>query len=82
MIEEAYISFKTAKLLEEKGFKGEYHKYINCANCIVDIPHAVMKDAYIPCPTQAVVMRWLREIYDVQICIACPYCKKRMDLLS
>lgn len=45
MIEEAYVSFETAKLLKEKGFNYDYPK----GDCTL-----------IPI-TQQMAMRWLRE---------------------
>lgn len=81
-IEEAYVSFETAKLLKEKGFDAlcttfyyvdtptgkVIHQFQNDENEV----HYVDINEY-PCailaPTQSLVMRWLREIYKLHITI-------------
>lgn len=79
MITEDYISFEVAKLLKEKGFDGDIilwydedgkmfykHKY--------DINRAwrvrANQEVY-ECPTMQMVMKWLREVYklNIQPCI-------------
>ena len=68
-ITEDYVSFETAKLLKEKGFNQ------NCATYYLDgqvwrhyhgevIPKA--KQIY-AAPTQAVAMKWLREVHKIGI---------------
>ena len=72
MIEEAYVSFETAKLLEEKGFDESticvYHKdgifdriTLNNWNNKFVTP--------ICAPTQQMAMRWLREKHNIYISI-------------
>ena len=68
-IEEDYVSFEIAKLLKEKGFDQ------NCATYYLDgqvwrhyhgevIPKG--KQIY-AAPTQAMAMKWLREVYNIFI---------------
>lgn len=70
-ITEDYVGFEVAKLLKEKGFDQ------NCATYYLDgqvwrhyygevIPKG--KQIY-AAPTQAMAMRWLREVYDIDISI-------------
>ena len=70
-ITEDYVSFETAKLLKEKGFDQ------NCATYYLDgqvwrhyhgevIPKG--KQIY-AAPTQAVAMKWLREVHEIDIII-------------
>ena len=79
MIEEAYVSFETAKLLKEKGFDVpclSYYEYFRS--------NVTMYQGYVPelsdsCtnhndrgnydiysrPTQQMAMRWLREVHNL-----------------
>lgn len=69
MITEDYVSFETAKLLNIKGFKGEFHKYYwgykpgkeflteNSFNPEYDYP----------APTLQMTMKWLRKNYQIFI---------------
>lgn len=64
MIEEQYVSFKTGKLLKEKGFNVETSKFYN--------PHGEICENSLwisatPCPTQALAIRWLREKHNVHV---------------
>lgn len=70
MIEEAYVSFETAKLLKEKGFNEGCTSYFISDNEIALISnrrdfnnHGV----YLSAPTQQMAMRWLREIFKLYI---------------
>ena len=74
IIEEAYVSFETAKLLKDKGFNQ------NCATYYLDghvwrhyhgevIPKG--KQIY-AAPTQQMAMRWLREVHKIHIQALCP----------
>ena len=83
MVEEAYVSFQTAKLLKEKGFKidttKDYWKigqdgtmYFMCSiGAYTDDMNN--KTAYYrpadsyPCPTQQMASRYLRENYSLHI---------------
>lgn len=55
MIEEQFVSFDTAKMLKEAGFKA------NCAFILDDNQERLYR------PTQALAARWLREVYNVAI---------------
>jgi len=72
MIEEAYVSFEAAKLLKEKGFdepcwfwydpSGEFRRHYS--------EPAKSSPCYeTACPTLQMVMRWLREVHNIFICI-------------
>ncbi len=72
MIKEDYVSVKTAKLLEEKGFDWEVHRsYLVNDNCfapadINDLPYR--KDA-IRIPTLQMARKWLRELHKIDIIV-------------
>lgn len=57
MIEESYVSYDTAKLLQEAGFnvpcRGGYH--VNRFRC--------------EAPTQALAARWLREAHNIDVMV-------------
>lgn len=74
MIQEAYVSFEVAKLLKEKGF--------NCPCRVVYSPKGIVKhylkeEIYAHnlkghkklCPTHQMVTKWLREKYNIYICV-------------
>ena len=73
MITEDYASFETAKLLKEKGFdeicylgynkNGEYVPTSNRTNSQIIQPDF----CFICCPTLQMAMKWLREIYSLEI---------------
>lgn len=75
MVEEAYVSFETAKLLKGKWFDekclmayidGELFNYYDS-----DFPseYELENDGseVIDAPTQQMAMRWLREVHNIQI---------------
>lgn len=82
MIQEQYVSFKTAKLLKEKGFdipccfnyrsaypntpKPFYHKLPKDFN---SEEYKGLKSEWFSAPTQQMAMRWLRENYNILIYI-------------
>lgn len=85
MITEDYVSFETAKLLKEKGFEynpDESYWLIDANNTLywissigaydyVDVPTENFqrpKNGY-RLVTQAMVMKWLREVHDIFIAI-------------
>lgn len=74
MIKEDYISFETAKLLKDKGFVGqkehfyENNKIINFINYWHRITPKQRYEA-IEAPTLQMVMKWLREVYEIDIII-------------
>ena len=55
MIEEQYVSFDTAKMLKEAGFKA------NCAFILDDNQERLYR------PTQALAARWLREVHHLNV---------------
>lgn len=57
MIEESYVSFETAKLLKEAGFKA------NCAFILDDNQERLYR------PTQALAAKWLREVHHYAVCV-------------
>ena len=73
MIEEAYVSFETAKLAKEKGF----NELCNSDYCkgLINYPHAdneytnsqISEDGRISRPTKSLLARWLREKYNVHV---------------
>lgn len=78
-IREAYVSFETAKLLKEKGFKektipfyqkdGKFCSRIGnvCQPCDWNNEYKNKYDFY-SAPTQQMAMRWLREVHKIVIC--------------
>ena len=73
MITEDYVSFETAKLLKEKGFDD------NCAS-LYDLRNGEFSqrgvgyifnngqwDNFITAPTLQMVMKWLREVHNLEI---------------
>ena len=67
-IEESYVRFNTAKLLKEVGFYDSCrYSYDNVGGFRwFKIGESVQK-GWVPCPTQALAARWLREVYNVAI---------------
>ena len=71
MIEEAYVSFETAKLLKEKGFN------VSCYGRYSVRSKEFHLDTTKPCnnggisqysaPTQQMAIRWLREVHKIFI---------------
>ena len=55
MIEEQFVSFDTAKMLKEAGFKA------NCAFILDDNQERLYR------PTQALAARWLREVHRISV---------------
>ena len=84
MIEEAFVSFDTAKLLREKGFDEVCHliRLINGtievnvnnlknsdSDCFVDNNDFDDYTVFISIPTHQMAMTWLREKYDIDISV-------------
>ena len=69
MITEDYVSFETAKLLNTKGFKGEFHKhywgYEPGKEFLTDGSFNPEYDY--PAPTLQMAMKWLREVHNIYI---------------
>lgn len=55
MIEESYVSFDTAKMLKEAGFKAR------CGAIVEDDGRKLYR------PTQALAARWLREVHRIVV---------------
>ena len=76
MIEDAYISYETAKLLQslpaECRIEATYHKVYHITTKklvnVRNVPTRFVR-CYIPAYTQQVVQRWLREKYDIQVVV-------------
>jgi hypothetical protein len=78
---EAYVSYETAKLLKEKGFNGYCHViHINNHNSLIGkvISNSELTTTHeykfckdqencITIPTQQMACRWLREVYNIFI---------------
>ena len=79
MIQEAYVSFETAKLLKEKGFDEKcLHYYEDNRHrdegikfsdwCNIEYSNSEIGRRF-TCPTQQMAMRWLREKHNIHISI-------------
>ena len=81
MITEDYVSFETAKLLKEKGFDEATNRYYNAQydqiRTVSDtfmwhwndekfMKHVMMEGA-VAIPTIQMIMKWLREVYNLVI---------------
>ena len=68
MIEEAYVSFETAKLLKEKGFDEYCYKFYDydSEKIYAEEPFCCnsRSDDY-AAPTQQMAIRWLREVHHI-----------------
>ena len=82
MIREDYVGFEIAKLLKEKGFEGEclgvyfpdgrfdtFDTAFNYNLPIGNLSHAINA------PTLQMAMKWLREIYKLEVRSTCDYDK-------
>jgi hypothetical protein len=69
MTKEDYVSFEVAKLLNAKGFKGEFHKYYwgyePGKEILTDGSFDPEYDY--PAPTLQMAMKWLREEHKIAI---------------
>ena len=89
MTQEQYVSYEVAKLLHEKGFEintdldywkvgSDGHMYFMCSigayssDKYNQFAFYIPADSY-PCPTQQMVLRWLREEYNIHIIVE-PHC--------
>ena len=70
MITEDYCSFETAKLLKEKGFDESciavYEEEVLRINTLCDYHNSELS-SYICAPTHQMAMKWLREVYNIDI---------------
>lgn len=68
MITEQYVSFGTALLLKEAGFDVPCHySYDNVGGFRWFKIGELILSGWIPCPTQALAARWLREVHGLFI---------------
>lgn len=70
MVEEAYVSFETAKLLKKKGFMEDvivkfFASGYDSKGNILDIRDTELKDY--PRPTHQMAMKWLRDVHRLYI---------------
>jgi len=75
MVEEAYVSFETAKLLKEKRFNGKclmayidgelFNYYDSDFPSVYELENT--GDDAVDAPTQQMAMRWLREVYNIKV---------------
>lgn len=75
MAKEEFVSFDTAKLLEKNGFYGECpFYYLSDGNRYAHSEQRVVPNGrkVYDCPTQAMVMKWLREENDLAV-VPMPY---------
>jgi len=76
MVQEAYVSFETAKLLKEKGFDEDINLwYDKNGDKFFKYHYEISRDWRVrqnqqvyQCPTQQMAMRWLREAHNLVIC--------------
>ena len=70
-IQEDHVSFEVAKLLKDKGFDKYpmFPCYKEDTGEFIDIPTTLdtINYCFIPAPTQAIVMKWLRKVHDIHI---------------
>ena len=76
MIYEDFVSFEVAKLLKEKGFDELcIFKYssegvrMKAGAAIDEWQNSELDDDECSCPSQSMVMRWLREVHQLHISI-------------
>jgi len=71
MINEDYVSFKIAQLLDEKGFDGEFHKhYWGYEHGKEFLTEGSFNPEYdYAAPTLQTVLKWLREIHHIEVAI-------------
>lgn len=62
-MQEELITFETAKLAKEKGFNDIISGYYNSEGILQK--HFGLIEAFCKAPTQSLLQRWLREIYNI-----------------
>lgn len=72
MIEESYVSFDTAKLLKEAGFRELTKTHYSNSGQVWETAMAADYNDDFNCktcnrPTQALAARWLREVYNLHV---------------
>jgi len=66
-ITEDYVSFETAKLLKEKGFDVDSWFHYDNDKDVVTRGYRLNHPDDIPAWTQQMVMKWLREVYNLSV---------------
>lgn len=73
MIKEDYVSYEVAKLLKEKGFNEDCKAYYEDGKfCWVwndGCSRNTDNPKFVSCPSQALAMKWLREVCSIIIMI-------------
>lgn len=75
-MEEQLVSFETAKLAKEKGFSEPImYAYDNKGNKYSrdSISHDFNIRGLLSAPTQSLLQKWLREVYDLEVHIGLSY---------
>ena len=71
-LQESYCSFELSKLLKEKGFDVPIDTYFHDENdfvCENYVTNWNAKEEYVSRPSQALAMKWLREVHGIHIVI-------------
>lgn len=66
-ITEDYVSFETSKMLKEKGFNEDSWFHYDNDKDVVTRGYRLNHPEDIPAWTQQMVMKWLREVYNLSI---------------
>lgn len=70
MITEQYVTFETAKLLKDAGFDEICnYDYDNVDGFRWLRTRESIPKGLVPCPTQSLAARWLREVHHYAVCI-------------
>ena len=66
---EKYITIETAKLAAEKGFNIETRNsdYMVDGNYPGEVGSCFSCTEYVPCPNQALLQKWLREVHQIYV---------------
>lgn len=78
---EDYVSLETAKMLKEKGFDNECDYYISedgnlFYKGILRVYNKIGKVTFF-CPTLYEALKWLRNTYNIHLCVQCTAYIKR-----
>lgn len=75
-MQEQLITFETAKLAKEKGFNemcktayGRNADSLYYGNCT----HKNSENIFLSAPTQSLLQKWLREVYDIEMYVRSTY---------
>ncbi len=69
MIQEEYVSFETAKMLEEIGFDEpcDWAYYNDGKIAAINAINSTLSRGYISRPTQSLAARWIREVHRIVV---------------